>query len=387
MNNDSSAGIHGRSRDSRRARAPSNEQAGESSQEGSQTPESPESEESFGQRYSSGLESSGSEIESDKRKKPKTPKRKNDATESNNAKKQKTAPVSLVRFKTTGEVDYIRTPRAALPGWRSQARLRQLHPLQMLQRPEPLRSGKWWGWTMKHAGSKGKKEMWPVYSIRKREGGKSYTPEEQREIVEDVCDTPVLLYAVDAPRVVQERANALKHIEPRQNYFLSHKVLQEMDVTASEWARHARKANQVGPFLPNVYSCALGQHSYDSPPSSWTPYAADDFYADVLDKTGLMRDSENNLTRGFGLPTIPTPERSKALPQTDLLEQIHRYVSGWAHQNYPLMMNRLDESVLLAMGVVVEEAVREMLGKDGDLFYAVKEGAAEVPHLEVSDTE
>ena len=149
------------------------------------------------------------------------------------------------------------------------------------------------------------------------------------------------------------------------------------DITT--WLALKRKALQKPTsFVPSVYSCVLGQASFNDPPEKWEPYPADDFFAELQEKTGRYRDEKGDLVKVFESPPFPEMSRaqdSEALPQSELLEQIHRYVSGWAHRNYPLLMNRLDESALLGMGVAVEEKIKEMLGENGDLFYAVKQGS------------
>lgn len=190
---------------------------------------------------------------------------------------------------------------------------------------------------------------------------------------------PDLKEVVNAPKRVLDRASHLRWNNRNINYVVRPDVEEDNDENITGWIASKRQAPQTPTsFTPNVYSCVLGQSSHNDPPEQWTPYPADDFYAHLQEKTGRVRDGENGeLVKATETPPFPelAPPDTKALPQTQLLEQIHRYVSGWAHKNYPLLMNHMDESALLGMGVAVEEKIKEMLGKDGDLFYAVKEGS------------
>ncbi|KAK6511024.1 hypothetical protein TWF506_010108 [Arthrobotrys conoides] len=60
------------------------------------------------------------------------------------------------------------------------------------------------------------------------------------------------------------------------------------------------------------------------------------------------------------------------LPDSDLLKAVHRYVSeffeakGWDG----VMARSMDESAMLAIGVILEEYCREMVGKDGGMVFA-----------------
>ncbi|KAK6354431.1 hypothetical protein TWF730_008835 [Orbilia blumenaviensis] len=79
-------------------------------------------------------------------------------------------------------------------------------------------------------------------------------------------------------------------------------------------------------------------------------------------------------------------ELLKQLPDSDLLKAVHLYVAefyglkkgvdgngdgkgGWG----TVMGRAMDESALLAVGVILEEYCREMLGRDGDLVLAERE--------------
>ncbi|KAK6497878.1 hypothetical protein TWF481_012277 [Arthrobotrys musiformis] len=60
------------------------------------------------------------------------------------------------------------------------------------------------------------------------------------------------------------------------------------------------------------------------------------------------------------------------LPDSDLLKVVHRYVAEFfAAKGWDEVMTRsMDESAMLAIGVILEEYCREMIGKDGDMVFA-----------------
>ncbi|KAF3142382.1 hypothetical protein TWF703_000770 [Orbilia oligospora] len=85
----------------------------------------------------------------------------------------------------------------------------------------------------------------------------------------------------------------------------------------------------------------------------------------------------NPMNPGFVLPdsvkSILEDEKIMGdLPDSDLLKAVHRYASeffdakGWDG----VMARSLDESALLAIGVILEEYCREMVGKDGGMVFA-----------------
>ena len=67
------------------------------------------------------------------------------------------------------------------------------------------------------------------------------------------------------------------------------------------------------------------------------------------------------------------PDRGRdIIPDTDLLEALHGYVSdfyGAMGQDADVDWDSLDETALLALGVLVEEQVREVLGREGDMVF------------------
>ena len=57
------------------------------------------------------------------------------------------------------------------------------------------------------------------------------------------------------------------------------------------------------------------------------------------------------------------------LPDGELLEDIHAYMADFfgAHPEMSKMFRSMDETALVALGVLMEEMMRETLGEDGDL--------------------
>ncbi|KAI9796030.1 MAG: hypothetical protein M1833_006538 [Piccolia ochrophora] len=82
-----------------------------------------------------------------------------------------------------------------------------------------------------------------------------------------------------------------------------------------------------------------------------------------------------------------TPGRS--LPHSDLLKAIHTYASDFYSHAFPSAVNgdwsSMDETALLALGMLLEEVARESMGDTGDLVFA--EGAEEpMPHSAIAKT-
>ena len=67
-----------------------------------------------------------------------------------------------------------------------------------------------------------------------------------------------------------------------------------------------------------------------------------------------------------------------ALPQADSFNAIHAYVSDFyyarGNDRAKLDYRSLDETALIAMGILLEEAVRESLGDNGDMVFVEPEG-------------
>nr|POE51732.1 hypothetical protein CFP56_25939 [Quercus suber] len=74
------------------------------------------------------------------------------------------------------------------------------------------------------------------------------------------------------------------------------------------------------------------------------------------------------------------PSTTRGLPESDLLKTVHAYVADYYMQAIPngdgrRSLRSFDETALLAMGILLEEAARSALGKTGDL--ALVEAAEE----------
>lgn len=151
------------------------------------------------------------------------------------------------------------------------------------------------------------------------------------------------------------------------NYFLWPRAVKAIATNMCGLEQYEQEI-QTPKWTANIYSAVTGRKKLSYKKKDWKPYAADDFLAKIIDTR-----VEPEFIQIDKIPDIPQPERSKALPQGDLLTQLHRYVSGWAHRNGPMLFDQLDESSLLALGVVVEEAIETMLGKSGELMYAEEE--------------
>jgi hypothetical protein len=67
-----------------------------------------------------------------------------------------------------------------------------------------------------------------------------------------------------------------------------------------------------------------------------------------------------------------------SLPQSEMLKAIHTYASDFyattAREEGKFDFNSLDETALIAMGILIEETVREALGENGDMVFVEPEG-------------
>ncbi|EXJ79013.1 hypothetical protein A1O3_08514 [Capronia epimyces CBS 606.96] len=66
------------------------------------------------------------------------------------------------------------------------------------------------------------------------------------------------------------------------------------------------------------------------------------------------------------------------LPESELLKAVHTYVSDFYSTTTPdggtYDFRSLDETALIAVGILLEEAVREALGESGDMVFVEPEG-------------
>lgn len=73
--------------------------------------------------------------------------------------------------------------------------------------------------------------------------------------------------------------------------------------------------------------------------------------------------------------------QDKVLPDSDLLKALHFYSSDFASKaitdDQLKLWKSLDETALIALGILVEEAARESVGQSGDLTFIAQEGESE----------
>ena len=65
-----------------------------------------------------------------------------------------------------------------------------------------------------------------------------------------------------------------------------------------------------------------------------------------------------------------SPDLATLLPDGDLLKAVHAYAADFyaqSHKNGDDDSRSMDETALMAVGILLEEAAVEMLGKTGDL--------------------
>jgi len=126
--------------------------------------------------------------------------------------------------------------------------------------------------------------------------------------------------------------------------------------------QHKKKAKALRSNVYEASSSLLnsqGSHiliNNNNSTSNPKPASADELIARREHGAVALQEIENE--------NIPT----ESLPDSDLLKAIHQYASdfyeakGWGEEGYGMM----DETAMLAVGVLLEETMREMLGKDGD---------------------
>jgi len=74
------------------------------------------------------------------------------------------------------------------------------------------------------------------------------------------------------------------------------------------------------------------------------------------------------------------------LPESDLLKSLHCYASGFysrAHSDGSDDFRSLDETALIALGILLEESLMTVLGKTGDLVFT--EGSEIVDRIHANE--
>ncbi|KAF8531306.1 hypothetical protein BDD12DRAFT_869838 [Trichophaea hybrida] len=90
-------------------------------------------------------------------------------------------------------------------------------------------------------------------------------------------------------------------------------------------------------------------------------------------RSGVARPADEVLARRIRAPDYVAPVDSKEydarLPDNDLMIAIHQYASDFysAHGMAPISSKSMDESALIAMGLLLEETIEQLLGGGGHL--------------------
>lgn len=151
-------------------------------------------------------------------------------------------------------------------------------------------------------------------------------------------------------------------------------------MVSGEADREARRRH-----LATVYDAVAGRVGYEGFLGEDAPTK----YRDTVSRSNIAIPPEEVLFRRKGAPVryeeddiYPADrhlEPHQRLPDSDLLKTIHAYASDFYANATPdggkHDFQSLDETALLAMGILLEEAAAAALGKTGDL--ALVEGGAE----------
>ena len=128
-----------------------------------------------------------------------------------------------------------------------------------------------------------------------------------------------------------------------------------------------------------VYDAVAGRVGYEGFLSDQQPSR----YRDTLSTTSAAVPLEEVLFRRVGAPAryaeddIYTQDRylqpDQQLPDSDLLKVLHAYAADFykatTGDQCKHSLRSMDETALLAMGILLEEAAREALGQSGDLAF------------------
>ena len=123
-------------------------------------------------------------------------------------------------------------------------------------------------------------------------------------------------------------------------------------------------------------------------------------YRDTLSSSTVPVPPDETLFRRHGAPERYEEDdfywadrdlpKSQTLPDSDLLKAIHTYASDYYHRatvdKGQFDFYSMDETALLAIGILLEEAANHSLGATGDLaFVEGQEVAAEEPEVTHQD--
>ena len=132
--------------------------------------------------------------------------------------------------------------------------------------------------------------------------------------------------------------------------------------TVDSFSKHPTGKISSGGYIPKYLSYSSAR---DTPASSAKPVAPENVLFRL--KNAPIRYEESDI--------YFTNERRSVtnLPESDLLKAIHCYASDFYSRAVPNAgtgdWKTFDETALLAMGILMEEAARESIGRTGDLVF------------------
>lgn len=143
--------------------------------------------------------------------------------------------------------------------------------------------------------------------------------------------------------------------------------IKEADPTASASRNSSRTSSRVG-VQGSLYDAVAGRLSYEGYILDSNKKPAPPDHVLFSRKDAPVRYQENDVY--FANRNLPP---GAELPDSDLLKHIHMYVSDFYSAGH-LEDTRddfrsMDETALLAMGILLEEAAAHALGKTGDLAF------------------
>ncbi|KIW03398.1 uncharacterized protein PV09_05603 [Verruconis gallopava] len=165
------------------------------------------------------------------------------------------------------------------------------------------------------------------------------------------------------------------------------------DVTVSSAValtdRYIRDARILRPKRnPNIYDCVAGdvrgkatsRGLYRHQPFT-QPYSAAEFFFEQL---RAVFGNKNEDARLYWHRELD----SHHPPQSDILWAIHRYASQFFARDKSPSLKFMDESALLALGILVEETMKDELGETGFLAFLVsRKGRSGEERASCSDTD
>ena len=150
----------------------------------------------------------------------------------------------------------------------------------------------------------------------------------------------------------------------------------ESDVSASTTAsgkrRAARNLKRQLDKNPSIYDLAAGKVRQPSRHTSFVgipitkPYPPVEYY---FDKKRVKTGDEDEDSRLYWRRDV----EKHTLPSSELLWTVHRHATKFFEEKGENHMKFMDESALLAIGVLLEETMKQSLGKDGHRAFLERE--------------